>query len=100
MSFFDSDYSNDEEFNLPDYKIDEEIASCKKILESGYIYDSIERIEELIQSCLDNERYEDALFLLEKLLEVFPYNSEYWLKKGIVLNGLFRFSEALLAFDH
>ena len=99
MSLFDSEFSNEEEFDLPKEKVDEELASCKKILDSGYIYDSVERIEELIQTCIDVDRFEDALFLLDKFIEIFPYNSEYWLKKGIVLNGLFRFSEALLAYD-
>ncbi len=100
MSFFDSEFSNEEEYDLPEENVEEELASCKKILDSGYVFDSVERIEELIQVCMDVDRYEDALFLLDKFLEIFPYNSEYWLKKGIVLNGLFRFSEALLAYEH
>ena len=99
MSFFDSEFSNDEEFDLPEEKVEEELASCKKLLESGYVYDSVERIEELIQTCIDVDRFEDALYLLEKTIEIFPYNSEYWLKKGIVFNGLFKFSEALLAYE-
>ncbi len=66
-------------------------SACKTILESGYIYDSVERIEELIQTCIDIDRYEDALFFLEKFLEIFPYNSEYWLKKGIVLKWIIPF---------
>ena len=97
MSFFDSEFPNDEEFDLPEEKVEEELSSCKKILESGYVYDSVERIEELIQTCIDVDRFEDALYLLDKIIDIFPYNSEYWLKKGIVLNGLFRFSESLLA---
>ena len=86
MSFFDSEFSNEEEYDLPEENVEEELASCKKILDSGYVFDSVERIEELIQVCMDIDRYEDALFLLDKFLEIFPYNSEYWLKKRIMLN--------------
>ena len=82
MSFFDSEFSNEEEYDLPEENVEEELASCKKILDSGYVFDSVERIEELIQVCMDIDRYEDALFLLDRFLEIFPYNSEYWLKKG------------------
>lgn len=81
MSIFDSDHS-DNEFELPDEDLDEELKFCRSILESGYVYDSVDRIEELLQSCIDYDRLEDALYLLEKLIEIFPYNSEYWLKKG------------------
>ena len=66
MSFYDSEYSNDEEFEHED-NIEAELKACKAILESGYIYDSIERIEDLIQTCMDNDLYEDALYLIDKL---------------------------------
>ncbi|HEX7358593.1 MAG TPA: hypothetical protein VF270_12855, partial [Ignavibacteriaceae bacterium] len=99
MSLFDSEFSNEEEFELPQENIEEELAACKKILDTGYVYDSVERIEEVAQTCIDIDRFEDALYLIEKLLEIFPYNSEYWLKKGIILNGLFRFGEALLSYE-
>ena len=31
--------------------------NCKKILDEGNIYESIEDIEEIIQLCIENERY-------------------------------------------
>jgi hypothetical protein len=62
MSFFDSEFSNEEEYDLPFKNLDSEFESCKKILESGYIYDSVERIEDIIQVFIENERYDDSLF--------------------------------------
>ena len=68
-----------------------EILRVKSVIEQGNIYSVIESIEEAIQICIENDRFADGLFLSDKLLDVFPYNSEYWLKKGVMLNGLFRF---------
>jgi hypothetical protein len=65
MSLFDSEYSNEEEFDLPEENVDQELTSCRKILESGYVYDSIERIEELVQTCIEVDRYEDAFHIIQ-----------------------------------
>src|ERR1035437_8788547 len=98
MSFFDSYLNNDDDLPVENHKIDEEIKRIKEAAEDGNLYSSVEYVEEIVQHCLEVERYEDGLYLSNKLLEIFPYNSEYWLKKGISLNGLFRFEEAMVCY--
>ncbi|MEM4649334.1 MAG: tetratricopeptide repeat protein, partial [Candidatus Bathyarchaeia archaeon] len=98
MSLYDSEFSQEDNSESSD-NLEEEIKECKAILENGYIYNSIERIEDLIQDCIDFIRFEDGLYFTNKLLEIFPYNSELWLKKGILLNGLMKFEEAIECFD-
>ena len=99
MSFLDSYLNNDDDLPVENQNIDEEIKRIKELVEYGNLYSSVESVEEMVQFCIERERYEDGLFLSSKLLEIFPYNSEYWLKKGISLNGLFRFDEALLCYS-
>jgi hypothetical protein len=95
MSFFDEDFgfeelSNDEEKNLR-----EEIEECKKLIESGTVYGFFDKFDEIIQACLDNDFNEDGLYLVDALLEIAPYNSEYWIKKGLFLNSLGKFEESI-----
>ena len=92
MSYLDSDFSGDGSYKEKDQDIDEEIDRCRKILDEGNIYQSVEAIEEIIQLCIENERYSSGLDILNRLLQISPYNSEYWLKKGTLLNGLCQFS--------
>ena len=99
MSYLDSGYTNDDDFDEKEKDIDQEIENCRKILDEGDIYQAIERVEEIIQLCIENERYSSGLDIVNRLLEISPYNSEYWLKKGTLLNGLCEFEEALLAFE-
>jgi hypothetical protein len=87
MAEFDSDFNYEKNFDEQDKDIEENINRYKEIVESGGIYECIESIEEIIQLCVDNEFYEDGLFFINHLLEVSPYNSEYWLRKGVLLNG-------------
>ena len=97
MSFFESDFSYDN----PDMsnEFTREIEKCKRLIDEGSIYSCIEIVEEVIQTCVDNAFYEDGIYLVNKLLEVSPYNSEYWVKKGALLNGLFKFDKAIECYN-
>ncbi len=75
------------------------LADAKNLIETGNIYTCIEAIEDMIQFCIENEKNEDGLYFVESLLEISPYNSEYWLKKGTFLNNLLNFEEALVCFN-
>ena len=95
MSFFNEDFdfeelSDDEEKNLR-----EEIEECKKLVDNGSIYGFFEKFDDVIQTCLDNDFNEDGLYLVNALLEIAPYNSEYWIKKGLFLNALNKFEESI-----
>ena len=55
--------------------------------------------EELTQICIENERFEDGLYFANAVLEIAPYNSDYWMKKGTCLNNIFEFENALECFN-
>ncbi|HSP87883.1 MAG TPA: hypothetical protein VLN45_07100, partial [Ignavibacteriaceae bacterium] len=74
MSDFDSGFSNEPGFDSSN--LEEDIKKYREIIENGGLYNSIEPIEDLIQHCQDDDYYDDALFFIDRLLEVFPYNSE------------------------
>ena len=69
MSFFDSDHL-DEEFSTYD-NLETEIQSLKSTLEDGNIYEFIDHIEEIVQSCIETDRLEDGLFFIDKLINIF-----------------------------
>ena len=98
MADFDSDFSSDNKFEEAN-NIEADIKKYKIIIDKGEIYNSLESIEDLINSCQENELYEDGIYFVERLLEVSPYNSEYWLKKGILLNNVFESEPALECFE-
>lgn len=81
MSLFDSEYSQEDNFESSE-NLEEEIKECKAILENGYIYDSIERIEDLIQDCIDFIKFEDGLYFTDKLLEIFSIQLRALVKEG------------------
>jgi len=78
MPDFDSGFEGDELTDLPDEEIEKSIRECRELIESGLVFGSLEKIEDVIQLCVENEFAEDGLFLITGLLEISPYNSEYW----------------------
>ena len=98
MADFDSDFSNESKFEGIN-NLEEDIKRYKQLIDKGELYNSLEAIEDLINSCQENELFEDGIYFIERLLEVSPYNSEYWLKKGILLNNIFESEPALECFE-
>ena len=98
MAFFDSDFSGENLFGS-DKNVDFEIKKYKGLIEEGGIYSCMEAIEETIQNCIDNEKFEDGLYFVNNLLDIAPYNSEYWMKKGVILKELFKFELSLNCFN-
>jgi tetratricopeptide (TPR) repeat protein len=99
MSFFESGSRDDKDFDAEKNSVEEEIKRFKEIITAGRIYECIESLEEMLLTCYDNEFYEDGLYFADQLLEVSPYNSEYWLRKGNFLNGIFKFDEAIKCYN-
>ena len=61
---------------------------------------NVEVLEELVEECLDEERFEIALQLCEHWISFAPYSHNAWLNKGIALTGLGKPEEALGCYDH
>ena len=58
-----------------------------------------EAIEEIVNYYFDNEKYEEALHFVTQLLAIVPYSPEFWHRKGLILANLFKYEEALDAYD-
>ncbi len=81
MSFYNShfdDVNPEEDSN----HLNEEINACRNLVESNSLYNSIERVEDVINQCIDYGYITDGLYFVNYLLELSPYNSELWNKKG------------------
>src|SRR5574338_338216 len=98
MSFFEPDHSPDDNLNMNN-EFSKEIERCRQLVDEGGIYSCMEAVEEAVQTCIDNYLYDDGVYFVDKLLEVSPYNSEYWVKKGALLNGLYKFTEAIECYN-
>jgi tetratricopeptide (TPR) repeat protein len=98
MANFDSDFSGESKFDEIN-NIEGDIKRYKELINRGELYNSAEAIEDLINSCQEEGLYEEGLYFIERLLEISPYNSEYWLKKGILLNNIFEPDSALECFE-
>ncbi|MFB3056564.1 MAG: tetratricopeptide repeat protein, partial [Ignavibacteriaceae bacterium] len=75
--------------------LNEEINACRNLIESNLLYNSVERVEDVINQCLDYGYITDGLYFVNYLLEISPYNSELWNKKGLLLNFAGNFEQAI-----
>jgi len=76
-----------------------EIKNCRKIIDEGKIFLSIETVEETMNNCIEYENSFDGIYFIDRLLEISPYNSDYWYKKGVLLNIDEKYEEALECFN-
>jgi hypothetical protein len=95
MSILNSDFDDDEYSYEEEKNLDDEINRNKGLISECGIYGCIESIEEIVQVCLESERFQDGFYFINLLLEAFPYNSEYWLRKGSLENAIGNFEESI-----
>ncbi|GBD91133.1 TPR repeat-containing protein YrrB [bacterium BMS3Abin04] len=99
MNFSDNLFNNEENSSIGNQELTLKVKACKEYISSGQAFTYLENIEEVIQLCLEYDYIEDGFFLADAALQIAPYNSELWYSKGIFLNSLFAFDEALKCFD-
>lgn len=97
MNFFNEEYVFDEPSG--NEKLKEQIEECKKLIDTGAVYGYLDMFDEVTQACLEHDLNEDGLYIINALLEISPYNSEYWIKKGLFLNALGYFNESIECFN-
>ena len=78
---------------------EEEIKKFKERLKNGGGSTNIEALEEITSFYFENEKYEEALHFINLLLEYLPFSADTWQRKGIILNNLQRYNEALECFE-
>ena len=79
---------------------EEEIKKFKERLKNGGGSTNIEALEEITSFYFENEKYEEALHFINLLLEYLPFSADTWQRKGIILNNLQRYNEALECFEY
>ena len=62
MSLYDSDFSGEENLGFEKTNIEQEIIKCKKSIDDGRIYNSIEYIEDVLQLCIESDKNEDGFY--------------------------------------
>jgi len=85
MPFFDSEYSDNENEFLESTDLSASLKKAKLLIEEGKTFLNQNFLEDVIDLCMENYRYRDALLLIDELLEVSPYNADLYLQKGICL---------------
>lgn len=85
MSFFDSEYSENENDFIESRDLPASIKKAKALVEEGKTFINQNFLEEVVDLCIENYRYRDALYLIDTLLAVAPYNADLFLQKGICL---------------
>jgi transcription elongation factor GreA-like protein len=76
---FDDD---DNEEGKPD-RFEDELKKYKDMLGDGSSeITNIEALEEIVTFYFDNERFEEALRIINRLLTFIPYSADAWQRKG------------------
>ena len=101
MNYFDFD-DYDENFDEPgrgrerSYS-DKELSDLLQAARQGSL--STDTIEDIAGYHLENNNFEEALKFLDVLVERAPYSADAWERRGLVLNNLGRYEQALAAFE-
>lgn len=94
---FDDENDGDNENNIDEAYVQMFSAwfELKKRSGEDFTYEDLEKIEELLDVCIDNGLYENALNFCDTLLEYNPSSNELLTKKGIILMNMKNFSAAI-----
>ena len=100
MSILDySNFDDDESDEGRADRFEDELKRYKDMLGDGSSdITNIEALEEIVNFFFDNERYEEALRFIDRMLAHIPYNADTWQRKGLIPSNLNRPAEALEAF--
>ncbi|RMF59413.1 MAG: tetratricopeptide repeat protein, partial [Bacteroidetes bacterium] len=91
MSMFDFEFDDFEDFS-GESRIEDLVTSFEEQGESAY-FDS-DTLEDIATYYFEEGRFEDALRVIDRLLEMYPFSSDGWMRRGILLNNLGRHEEA------
>jgi len=96
---FNYNFSSENNYKKFNKNLKAEIDSCKRIIDEGKIFLSMETVEDTMNDCVENENYIDGIYFIDRLLEASPYNSDFWYKKGVILSFENKFLEAIKCFN-
>lgn len=99
MEFFDGFFGHSFNDGIDEENIKSKIRVCKEYVDEGQTFAFLENIEETIQLCMEVDYSEDGIYLTDAVLDIAPYNSDFWQYKGIFLNNLMDFESAYESFN-
>ena len=99
MSMFDFEF-DDHEDPIDGLRLGDVVESYERAREndSGGYFDS-ETLEDIATFYFEQERFEEALEVIDRLAGAQPFTSDVWLKRGVILNTLERHEEAIEAYE-
>ena len=74
------------------------LAESFKAADDSTYFDS-DTLEEIASYYFEKGRYEESIRVIDRLLDTYPYSSDGWMRRGVVLNNLGRHQDALVAYD-
>jgi len=88
MSMFDFEF-DDHEDPIEGLRFGDVVESYERAQQDGSekYFDS-EALEDISSFYFENEQFEQALEVIDRLAEVQPFSSDVWLKRGVILNTL------------
>ncbi|MEM6647307.1 MAG: tetratricopeptide repeat protein, partial [Bacteroidota bacterium] len=66
--------------------------------QDGLVYFDSETLEDIATYYFELGEFGQALGVIDRLLEMYPFSSDAWMRRGILLNNLTRHEEALDAY--
>jgi hypothetical protein len=87
---FSDDFSFNRDYQKDINEVKKKILDCKEYISSGQNFNYLETIEEGLHLCMEEDLPEDGIELADAVLNIAPYNSEFWQFKGIFLKYNFR----------
>lgn len=99
MSYSEDYYDDSHNSQFDNEDLQSKVDICKEYVSAGQIYAYLDNIEETIQLCMEYDCNSDGIYLVDAVLEIAPYNSEFWQYKGVLLNNMFEFEEAYDCFN-
>ena len=96
MSMFDFGFDDLEDSADPS-RLSNLVNSYERNGESAY-FDS-DALEDIATFYFERGRFDDALGVIDRILDNQPYSSDNWMRKGILLNNLGKNAEALNAYQ-
>ncbi len=99
MEFSGSHPNFDENNNYDEIEILKQLEAAVEIVNNGEILFNINQLEEAVLLALENEYPNQGLIIVNAVLEIAGYNSDFWQYKGTFLNMIEDYEDSYFAFE-
>ena len=92
------DYGFDDQEDFSDEQRLTDLVSAYERFDGDSYFDS-EALEEIATYYFERGEFEHALGVIDRLIETYPFSSDAWMRRGVLMNNLGRHPDALEAYD-